>query len=110
MCSSDARTNPAAMGNSSIAAWLCRSEAERDDVAPMASFGRQLRDAGLLLDRLLFHVGTLHPEVFAWAPGGQVEVYPRDDAATVAAGFSDSPFRLAASQWKKLAVRDVHPQ
>jgi adenylate cyclase len=85
-----------------------------DEAALIASLGRHLYDAGLGLDRVTFHVGTLHPDVFArilaWAPGEPVEVFEQDHPATVAASFPESPFRQAANLKKKLVVRGVDPQ
>jgi adenylate cyclase len=85
-----------------------------DEAGLIASLGRYLYDAGLGLDRVTFHVGTLHPDVFArilaWTPDEPVEVFEQDHPATVAASFPESPFRQAASLKKKLVVRGVDPQ
>jgi adenylate cyclase len=105
----------AAMPARNITAWL-RSAGARslDDAALIASLGRHLYDAGLGLDRVTFHIGTLHPDVFArilaWTPDEPVEVFEQDHPATVAASFPESPFRQAASLKKKLVVRGVDPQ
>jgi adenylate cyclase len=105
----------AAMPARNITAWL-RSAGARslDDAALIASLGRHLYDAGLGLDHVTFHVGTLHPDVFArilaWTPGEPVEVFEQDHPATVVASFPESPFRHAASLKKKLVVRGVDPQ
>jgi adenylate cyclase len=82
-------------------AWLNRIRSyARDDAGLVASLGQQLRSAGLMIDGLVFHIGTLHPEVFArviaWAPNEPVKVYERDHPVTVSAGFPGSPFRDAA--------------
>jgi adenylate cyclase len=105
----------AAMPSRNITAWLRGAGARSlDDAALIASLGRHLYDAGLGLDRVTFHVGTLHPDVFArilaWTPGEPVEVFEQDHPATVAASFPESPFRHAASLKKKLVVRGVDPQ
>jgi hypothetical protein len=98
-----------------VAAWL-RSPAARalDEAALVASLGRHLHHAGGGFDRVTFHVGTLHPEVFArvvaFTHNEPVEVFEQDHPATVAAGFADSPFRRAASLQTKLVVRGADPQ
>jgi hypothetical protein len=98
-----------------ITSWLRSGEARSlDDPGLVSSLGCRLYTAGLGFDRLAFHVGTLHPEVFArivaWAPHEPVEVYERDHPATVAAGFPESPFRQAAILRTKLVTRNVDPQ
>jgi hypothetical protein len=98
-----------------VAAWLHGTEARSlDDAGLLASLGRRLQTAGLGFDRLVFHVGTLHPEVFArilaFAPHQPVEIYERDDPATVAAGFPGSPFREAAMLRTKVIVRTADAQ
>jgi adenylate cyclase len=96
-------------------AWLRGADAlAHDDAGLVCALGRQLYGAGLGIDRLAFHVGTLHPEIFArvlaWAPNEPVEVYEQDHPATVAAGFPDSPFRQAVGLQQKLVARNVAPQ
>jgi adenylate cyclase len=90
--------------------WLNSGVADGLDHASLLSaLGSRLRRAGLMIDRLVLHLGTLHPEVFdrtlAWAPGEPVEVYEQDHRATVSAGFAESPFREAAIIGSKLVVR-----
>jgi adenylate cyclase len=96
-------------------AWLRSAEARGcDEAGLVAALGRRLQASGLGFDRLVLHVGTLHPEIFArtlaWAPNEPVEVYEQDHPATVAAGFADSPFRQAMSLRQKVVTRDVAPQ
>jgi hypothetical protein len=110
-CWHDGPPGPAPTCGQSVAAWLCSTEADNPcNAGPVPSLGRQLRNAGLVLDRLLFHVGTLHPDVFAqvlaWTPDGPVEFFGRDDRATVAAGFPGSPFRQAASRGSKVVAQN----
>jgi hypothetical protein len=98
-----------------VANWLHSAEARSlDDPALVSSLGCRLHKAGVRFDRLAFHVGTLHPDVFArilaWAPNEPVEVYERDHPATVAAGFPESPFHQAAILRTKLVARAVDPQ
>jgi hypothetical protein len=98
-----------------VTGWLRSAEARSlDDPGLVSALGCRLRAAGLGFDRLAFHVGTLHPEVFArivaWSPHEPVEIYERDHPATVAAGFPESPFRQAATLRTKLITRNVDPQ
>jgi len=90
--------------------WLNSGVADGLDHASLLSaLGSRLRRAGLMIDRLVLHLGTLHPEVFdrtlAWAPGEPVEIYEQDHPSTVSAGFAESPFRQAALTGSKLVVR-----
>lgn len=98
-----------------VTGWLCSAEVRSlDDPGLVSSLGCRLHAAGLGFDRLVFHIGTLHPQVFArivaWAPNEPVEVYERDHPATVAAGFPESPFNQAAISQRKLVARAVDPQ
>lgn len=103
--------NPASgVAGGPVIEWLNSGEADGLDHASLLSaLGSRLRRAGLMVDRLVLHLGTLHPEVFdrtlAWAPGEPVEVYEQDHSATVSAGFAESPFREAAISGSKLVVR-----
>ncbi|MDB5513898.1 MAG: adenylate cyclase [Tardiphaga sp.] len=97
-----------------VTGWLRGDEARSlDDPGLVSSLGCRLHEAGLGFDRLAFHVGTLHPEVFArilaWSPNEPVEVYERDHPATVAAGFPESPFYRAAISQRKLVARALEP-
>lgn len=98
-----------------VPGWLRSAEARSlDDPGLVSSLGCRLHETGLRFDRLAFHVGTLHPEVFSrilvWAPNEPVEVYERDHPATVAAGFPESPFYRAAISQRKLVALAVDPQ
>jgi adenylate cyclase len=109
------RLNDASTPAGDVSAWL-RSAGTRslDEAGLIASLGRHLHHAGAGFDRVTFHIGTLHPDVFArilaFTPGEPVEVFEQDHPATVAAGFPESPFRQAASLRKKLVVRGADPQ
>jgi hypothetical protein len=105
----------AAIRARTVAAWLRGAEARALDEAGLIwLLGRHLYDAGLGFDRLIFHVGTLHPGIFtrilAWAPNQPVEVYERDHPAIVSAGFPESPLLRAAISRDKLIVPAVDPQ
>jgi hypothetical protein len=98
-----------------VTGWLRSAEVRSlDDAGLVSALGYRLHAAGLGFDRLVFHICTLHPEVFArivaWTPHEPVEVYERDHPATVAAGFPESPFRQAAILRTKLITRTVDPQ
>jgi hypothetical protein len=98
-----------AISDRSKTAWLNRIDSSAcDDAGLVSSLGRELRGAGLLIDGLVFHVATLHPDLFArviaWSPHEPVKIYERDHPVTVSAGFPESPFRNAAHRQENRLV------
>lgn len=90
--------------------WLAGDEChELGDAGLATEFGRRLRAAGLLVDRLTLHLRTLHPEIFgrsiAWAPDEAVEVRDREHGIEISPGFAGSPLRHVMETRKPLVMR-----
>jgi adenylate cyclase len=89
----------------SIIEWLAGDECHAlDDAGLIAGVGRRLRSAGLPIDRLVLHLRTLHPELFArtmsWAPEEPVEIRDREHGIEVSEIFRESPL------WRVFATRE----
>ena len=90
--------------------WLASDECHHaDDAGLIAGLGRQLRAAGLPIDRLVVHLRTLHPEILgrtvAWSPNEPVEVQDRQHGLEVRAEFVGSPIRHVMETLEHLVVR-----
>jgi len=88
--------NAAAVQN--LQAWLSGEDVvDADEARLAAELGRRLRGAGLPVDRLALHMGTLHPEVpgraICWRPSAPVEIYDAEHGVETDVGRE--PIRLA---------------
>jgi adenylate cyclase len=110
----DLHARRAHLANGALTALNAGNALRGDEASAVCAFGRQMHGAGLAFDRLLVHVATLHPEIFArllaWSPNEPVEVYEQDHPATLAAGFPGSPFREVANSRQKLVLPTVELQ
>ena len=96
-----------------VVEWLASDEShDCDDAGLIAGLGRQLRAAGLPIDRLALHLRTLHPEILgrtvAWSPNEAVQVQDRQHGIEVTADFIGSPIRYVMESLDHLVVRMDH--
>ncbi len=66
--------------------WLVSDDCQRlDDTDMISEFGQRLRVLGIPVDRLGFHLRTLHPQFLArslmWSPGRPIEIVDREALA-----------------------------
>ncbi len=80
-----------------------------DDAGLLAGLGRRLRDAGLPIDRLTLHTGTLHPDILsrtvAWTPDQPAEICDREHGIEASTGFIGSPLQRVMETLEPCSVR-----
>jgi adenylate cyclase len=110
--------NPTERTALTIIEWLAGDEChELDDAGLIAGLGHRLRSAGLPIDRLVLHLRTLHPELFArtvaWAPDEPVEIRDREHGIEVSEAFRHNPLWRVFETREPLSVRrsdsNFHP-
>lgn len=94
----------------SIVEWLSGDACHAlDDAGMIAGLGCRLRAAGLPVDRLVLHLRTLHPELFArtlaWAPDEPVETRDREHGIEVSDALRGNPLWRVFDARESLSVR-----
>lgn len=94
--------------------WLAGDECQdSDDAHLIAGLGRRLRSAGLPVDRLAFHLRTLHPEILGrtvvWSPNEPVQIMDRENGLDLSTNFVGSPVRHVMQTLEPLSIRTDIP-
>ncbi len=97
-----------------VVEWLASDEChDSDDAGLIAGLGRELRAAGLPIDRLGLHLRTLHPEILgrtvAWSPDEAVQVQDKQHGVEITADFIGSPIWHVMKSLEHLVVRMDRP-